>query len=150
MRRLALYVVPALAVIVGLAAGSAVAQTTRLAAIMTAEEAVPRQGPPGARGTASFDFDQSTGQLCYELTWEGITAPTEAHIHEGEAGVPGGRVVIDLNIAANGSAGCLPVDPAEVQAIIDDPDRHYVDLHTNGHPDGAMRGQLSRTSPPPP
>jgi hypothetical protein len=42
------------------------------------------------------------------------------------------------------SSGCTEnVDPALIQAIIDSPERYYVNVHNAEFPGGAVRGQLS-------
>jgi len=141
MRRLGLLVLPALAAAT-LATGPALAGQTALRAAMTAEEEVPEPGPAGAKGTADVVIDQEAGQLCYKLTYEGIAAPTAGHIHEGPAGAPG-PVVVDFDLAKNGSEACVPADPTELGHIAADPAGHYVNVHTADHPKGAIRGQLA-------
>lgn len=73
-----------------------------------------------------------------------VTLPsTNAHIHEGAAGVPGPVVVQLAGPDSSGySKGCLPTTPAQAAAIVADPAGYYVNVHTTDFPAGAIRGQL--------
>ena len=112
-----------------------------LTARMTAEEEVPNPGPPGARGTALITIDEGAQQLCYQVSYRGISKPTAGHIHRG-AQRTAGPVVVDLDIAKNGDKGCRPAERGVLHDLAADPAGHYVNLHTTDYPDGAMRGQL--------
>jgi hypothetical protein len=104
----------------------------------------PAEGDPDGSGNAQVVIDEATGELCYELTVENIEPATMAHIHVGSADETGG-VVVPFEAPTDGSAsGCL-VPPAEaVAAIIENPEGHYVNVHNEPFPGGAVRGQLNR------
>lgn len=80
------------------------------------------------------------------------TTVTDAHIHNGNAGVNAG-VFVNIGLTAgelavnNGSGSVtkngisVPVDKAT--AILDNPAGHYFNVHTGLNPGGTMRGQLS-------
>ena len=55
-------------------------------------------GDPDGAGTAAVSFDAIdvvTTEVCFDLAYSGIAAPTLAHIHSGAAGV-GRSVVVDF------------------------------------------------------
>ncbi len=114
--------------------------TTRL----TGDAEVPGPGADDARGQASVDLTTG-GQLCFELSVEGIEA-TAAHIHKG--GIEdAGPVVVGLDPPAGGSSkGCVDAEQAQLDEIRADPSGFYVNVHTEEFPDGAVRGQLGATS----
>jgi CHRD domain len=113
---------------------------------LTAEAEVPNPGPDGATGSAVITVDDETNEVCFELTIDGIGQDTviAAHIHEGEAGVAGDVVVPLFTEPPTGEmTGCVQdVDADLLAAIIADPAAYYVNIHTEGFPDGAVRGQL--------
>jgi hypothetical protein len=107
------------------------------ATLSAAEE--PSHGPSGGAGTAKVTIDGS--QLCYDLTWNAATGtPQAGHIHQGAKGTEGPIVVV-LNPTT--SHTCTTVAPAVAQGIAADPSGYYVNLHTAGYPNGAIRGQLA-------
>jgi len=75
----------------------------------------------------------------------GYRAATAAHIHVGDAGVPGAVVVPLTAPDANGiSSGCADVTRALAKALIQNPTHYYVNVHNATYPGGALRGQLTR------
>jgi|GEM_PF-902051 len=98
-------------------------------------------GDPNGSGTADFDIDPTTGEICFDLTVADVDTIMAAHIHVGAAGMDGG-VVVDLDTPTNGLMGCVMTTPAIAQTILDDLGGHYVNLHTAEHPTGAVRAQL--------
>jgi hypothetical protein len=143
MRKGHLLVMGLLGVTSWLAVPAAHAATTNQHADLAGAEEVPNPGPAGAKGSAAITLDDAANTVCYQLTYEGISKPTMAHIHTGAKGVAGPPAV-NLDIAKNGDKGCVPADPTVVAAIRDDPGGHYVNIHTAEFPKGAMRGQLSK------
>ena len=117
------------------------AATTNEKAEMTGAEEVPGPGDPDGKGTATIVVDDTANTVCFELTYTGLGKVTAAHIHTGAKGVAG-PVAVNLDIAKNGDKGCVPADSGAVAAIRDNPAGHYVNIHTDEFPKGAIRGQL--------
>ena len=125
-----------------LVASPAHATPVQLTATMTPDEEVPQKGPTGATGSATLDFKTDSNEVCYTFVTQNLTDPlTAGHIHKGAKGVAG-DVLIDLQVTAGKLTGCVPSDAAKIQAVLDEPQGHYVNLHTQAHPQGALRGQL--------
>ena len=91
--------------------------------------------------------------VCAAYHVEDVDPVTAAHIHQGAAGTNGAPVVTigdygDAGLEAPGEAitddfGCqTDVDGTDAAAIFTDPSNHYVNVHTETYPDGAVRGQL--------
>ena len=81
-----------------------------LTVTLTGRAEVPGPGDPDGKGTAKFTFDESKGEVCYELKVSKIQTATAAHIHQGEVG-KAGDVKVGLDVPANGSAkGCKSAD----------------------------------------
>jgi hypothetical protein len=103
----------------------------------------PDGGDPNGRG--SFTAIVDGNRLCYGLTNRNIEDPGAAHIHRGRSGVAG-DIVVPLQQPSSGDPGasseCVRVARSVAQAILANPNRYYVNVHTAGLPDGAIRGQL--------
>jgi hypothetical protein len=143
-----------LALVLGLLAslalsGVVVAAPTTLTATLAGVTEGENPGNPDGSGTASVVLDPETGEACWELMAEGIGPVTQSHIHVGAEGVSGDVVVpLDVDGFDGTSEGCTSdVDAAVLQAVIDDPAGHYVNLHTEDFPAGAIRGQLAASAP---
>jgi CHRD domain len=110
-------------------------------------------GDPDGRGKAEFTFDTDQGTICYELEVEGIAEPVEpapglgsAHIHF----LATGGIAVDLkaDFQADKSdefkaSGCVEVDSALLQDILENPDQFYVNIHNADFPGGALSRLLS-------
>ena len=110
-------------------------------------------GDPDGRGTAEFTFDTVEGTVCYELEVEGISEPVEpapglgsAHLHV----LATGGIAVDLEAEFQPdksdefkASGCVGVDGALLQAIVQNPDQYYVNIHNVEFPGGALAGLLS-------
>jgi CHRD domain-containing protein len=103
----------------------------------------PEGGDPNGRG--SFTAIVDGNQLCYGLTNKNIEDPGAAHIHRGRSGVAG-DVVVPLQQPSSGDPGassdCVGIARSLRRAILANPNRYYVNVHTEALPDGAIRGQL--------
>jgi len=122
--------------------------TTRLFTLPLATNEVPDPGPVGGTGTAIVRLGGFAA--AYDFSAEGIEIPPILHhIHQGPAGV-NGPVVVDFDpvewagtTADGGTArGIVVSDPAVLSAVVDNPEGHYVNIHTTDFPAGAIRGQL--------
>lgn len=95
-----------------------------------------------ATASATFDMNTTTGEICFDVTIEGMASPYDGHIHVGPAGVKGG-IVVDLGpLSGDNVTGCIPNSPVDTKAILDDLGGHYVEFHD---PDGVrtVRAQMS-------
>jgi hypothetical protein len=119
---------------------------TRLRATLNGASEVPTPGDPDGTGTASVNLDVSKTEVCYEVAVQRIDRPVGMHIHEAEAGRSGDVVVPLTTPTASDTTttGCANVDAALIGRIAANPDDFYVNVHTAAHPQGALRGQLSR------
>ena len=153
MRRAALGLTSLVATLgVGLVtATSAGAIALPFTANMTAAQmtAAGTPGEAGASGTASLSMDSTTNQICYSISWSGITDKVVfGHIHEGQAGVPenpGFTVNLfgpNLSGATSPQSGCALAIPGQINLIELTPAFYLVTLHTTNFPVGAIRGQL--------
>ena len=85
--------------------------------------------------------------VCWDLRYSNISAPTLAHIHQGGPDV-NGPIVIPFTLGPPPNAGCIQADPVVAQQILDAPQNFYVNVHTTDFKDGAIRGQLAAGPPP--
>ena len=115
----------------------------RVATLTGAAEA-PGPGDPDGSGFAAIRLHHGQGRVCFELTVSDIAPATAAHIHVAPPGSPGPVVVTLTPPATGASSGCVEnVDRDLIKAIIQDPERYYVNVHNAPFPGGAVRGQLS-------
>jgi len=128
----------------GLASVALAAETT-----LTAHLAGSADTDQDGTGTATVVLDPDAGTACWTFSVEHIDPVTVSHIHEGAEGTDGGVVVdLDLDGFDGSSEGCNEAaDAATLQAIIDDPSGYYVNVHNEAYPAGAIRGQLTVSSP---
>ena len=95
-------------------------------------------------GSAELEINSDRNEVCYEIELEGVENVSAAHIHaapEGEAG----DVVVDLQYEGDDAGGdaCVDdIDESVLEDISEEPERHYVNVHSEDYPDGAVRGQL--------
>ncbi|HET9539780.1 MAG TPA: CHRD domain-containing protein [Candidatus Limnocylindria bacterium] len=101
------------------------------------------EGDEDGSGTATITIDPDTGEVCWDLTVEGIEPVTASHIHVGAEGASGDVVVpLDVDGFEGSSSDCVDASDADLDAIIADPAGYYVNIHTEDFPAGAIRGQL--------
>ena len=137
----------------------------RLVAHLTGEAEVPGPGDPDGSGSARVEIKPQQGEVCFQLRWEDIDAPTAAHIHFGPPDVAGPVVVTLFMTSASPDqpptlpetitsvGGCTeevtvpegaPFDSATalLRNIKRHPRQYYVNVHNVAFPAGAIRGQL--------
>ncbi|MGW9207125.1 CHRD domain-containing protein [Embleya sp. NPDC055664] len=131
------------------AAEPATGEETFFAAGLTGANEVPggnaRVGDPDGKGTALVRVKGD--QVSFGIRWEGIGAPTAAHLHLGGKG-QNGEVKVPffaspLPDSATAVTGAVKVtDAALLDRIKSDPASVYFNVHTGEFPGGAVRGQL--------
>ena len=132
------------------------AQTPFTAQMSGANVVPPGTGDPDGVGGAAFSFDfidSTHTQVCWDMSYSGITPPTQAHIHRASNGlpvVPDPLVAISLApLGATSTTGCQAIDPALATEIMTTPANFYADVHTTGNAvAGSIRGQLTAGPPP--
>lgn len=118
-----------------------------LKALLSGAEEVPGPGVKDGVGAALIDIAGS--KVCSDLNITMGEKPLKAHIHKGAKGASGG-VVVDLvpvfnpGEAAFTSKSCVETTAATAALLIADPGGYYVNVHSGGYPEGAMRGQLAK------
>lgn len=116
-----------------------------LTAELTGSVQVPGPGDPSGSGSfeSSIVLNEAAGELCYELEVDNLGSEvTAAHIHAGAEGEQG-DIHIELTPPLGGPVEeCVTVNATELVPLMDNPDQYYVNVHSQGHPDGAVRGQL--------
>ncbi len=113
-----------------------------LQADLTGAAEVPGPGDPDGSGEASMDL-VGDGLLCLRIHVRGIQTPMAAHIHEGGPGVAGPVVVTLPTPSFNTAFGCVDIDPVLFDDIVANPGDYYVNVHNEGFPAGAVRGQIT-------
>ena len=97
-------------------------------------------------GTAEVDINSDQNEICYEITLEGVEGANAAHIHSGDEG-ESGDVVVDLSYEGDdegtGEEKCIDdIEESVLEEISEEPEGHYLNVHTEELPDGAVRAQL--------
>ncbi len=108
---------------------------------LTGAAEAPGPGDPDGSGSALVTLNQGQGEVCFDITVEGVDPITAAHIHVAPVGSPG-PVVVDFEVADNGLSGCVDADRDLFKAIRQKPAEYYVNVHNPAFPAGALRGQL--------
>jgi hypothetical protein len=110
--------------VLGVAVASGVAaherdHRSRISTVLKSIEEVPALSTP-ASGFFKATLDPANQTLSYELSYEGIEgAPTQAHIHFGQAGVNGGiSMYLCANVTAPAGTPACPVGPASVTGTL--------------------------------
>jgi hypothetical protein len=117
--------------------------SSRLSADLSGAAVVPVHGDPDATGRATVVVEPGRSQLCYRIEVTGVTGVDGTSLHEGDAGARG-AVVLGLDPPAGGSVeGCVTADSALLQRVGRSPQEYYVNVRSEDHPDGALRGQLA-------
>jgi hypothetical protein len=144
MRARVFALVPLAGLIMAVGVGVATADggAPRVTTLSGAEE-VPPADPDGT-GFVTITLNVGQARVCWDISVANIAPAFAAHIHAAPAGM-NGPIVVPLSPPTTGSSsGCAEdVDAALVQAIIDHPERYYVNVHNAEFPGGAVRGQLS-------
>jgi len=96
---------------------------------------------PEATGSARLEIEGTT--IRFRIRTENLGKVVATHLHAGAAGV-NGPMAHELNPGFIGELleGSTSVAPDIAAAVVHDPTRYYVKLHSLKFPGGAIRGQL--------
>lgn len=109
-------------------------------------------GETGAEGLALLGINEDTNTIDVMAFYDEVTGPfgdaPGFHIHAGARGTDG-PIVVTLATGADLDEGdgfyWAEVDAGsfDVGLLLTSPEAYYLNLHSNDHPDGAIRGQLA-------
>ena len=126
-------------------------KTVFLEAKLSGANEVPVPGKPPVgdpKGSATGFVEVQGDRVTFAFSWQGISAPTLGHIHQGVKGVNGDVKVplfttpMPANVTE--AAGTATItDPAVADGLRTNPSGFYLNLHTAQFPGGAVRGQLT-------
>ena len=124
--------------------GAALAAPEHFQVALTGAEQVPPVDTPG-KGTADITYDPATRVVSWSVTYSGLSGPaTMAHFHGPADKGKNAKVVVWLSKQGSqapspfsGEATLTPEQAAEFTA-----GEWYINVHTQAHPGGEIRGQV--------
>jgi hypothetical protein len=94
-------------------------------------------------GGAQFTYESETSQLEYIVVFENLSGPaTGGHIHSAAEGAANGTVVVRFPVVQSPIGGTATLSPSDAALL--EAGKLYVDIHTEGHSDGELRGEISK------
>ena len=122
----------------------AMAEMVNLKADLKASNEVPPNDSKGA-GSVTATYDSASKKLSWKGNYSGLSGPaTAAHFHVAEPGKNGG-IAVPIFMGASAKS------PFEGEATLTDTQaadlmggRWYVNIHTDAHKAGEIRGQVTK------
>lgn len=133
------------AIVLGLAsAGVARADSTSFKVPLTGAQCVPAVDTSGS-GAADLTYDPATRVVTWNITYSGLSSPsTMAHFHGPAKVGQNAPPVIWLSTQGspptNPMTGSATLTPEQAQQF--SAGEWYINLHTQSHPAGEIRGQV--------
>jgi hypothetical protein len=133
--------------------GSAVparAQTFTFTAVLNSgQEPPPNTNNSNAFGVAFVTFNTSTGELCFSISYRGLTShETNAHFHAPNPPGMNAGVVVELPTPGSPKNGCLTPELTEDLRRQLFQGLWYINIHTERNTGGEIRGQVLPQSAP--
>jgi hypothetical protein len=121
----------------------ALAATEHFHADMTGPSEVPANTTAGT-GTVDATLDTTAKTLAYTVTWSNLTGPaTMAHIHGPAPSGKNAGVIVPLGDSPTSPiTATAPLTDAQITAL--ENGLYYVNVHTDAHKGGEIRGQLTK------
>lgn len=142
MRRLirtaALLIVAALALI----AAPALAESVVLVATLSGAGG-PGGGDADGKGSFRAEIDPALGDVCYVLTLSGIGKVSAVQLRSGAADAKP-AALISFEVTGASTDMCMAAEPDVLKPIVADPAGYFILAQTAEHPDGALRGTLTK------
>jgi len=126
-------------------AASANAASENFKVDLTGAQQVPPVDSPG-KGSADLSYDPATRVLTWTLTYTGLSGPaTMAHFHGPAAAGKNGPVAIWISTKGGSAAspikGEATLTPEQAQQF--SAGEWYINVHSQAHPGGEIRGQVT-------
>ena len=122
------------------AASPLLAETVTYKANLAAAAEVPPNDSP-ATGTVTVTFDTATKKLTWQGSYTGLSGPATAGHFHGPA-EPGKNAGVAVPITPNTSPLQGSADLTDAQAADLTAGKWYVNIHTDAHKGGEIRGQV--------
>jgi hypothetical protein len=131
--------------VIGLAGTAAQAGSASFKVPLSGTQSVPPVETSGT-GTAELTYDPATRVVTWNITYSGLSSPaTMAHFHGPAKQGQNGQVIIWLtkqgSPPTNPITGSATLTPEQAKQFADGD--WYVNLHTQSHPAGEIRGQVT-------
>jgi hypothetical protein len=124
------------------AASPLLAETLTMKANLAAAAEVPPNDSP-ATGTVTVTFDTGTKKLTWQGSYSGLSGPATAGHFHGPAD-PGKNAGVAVPITPNTSPLQGSADLTDAQAADLMAGKWYVNIHTEAHKGGEIRGQITK------
>jgi len=122
--------------------GAASAEKMVMKIDLTSAAEVPPNNSPG-KGTADVTFDTATRGLTWKVTYSGLTGPaTMAHFHAPAEAGKNAPVVVPFKDPKSGTEGNATLTESQAADFL--AGKYYINVHTAAHPDGEIRGQVTK------
>lgn len=143
MRSTWLPIAAAALILAGLAgAGSASAETITLKAVLDSQSEVPPNDSK-AKGMAEATYDTATRSLSWVVTFSGLSGPAiGAHIHGPSDPGKNAGIVLPFTFVLSPIKGSATLTETQAEQLL--AGKLYVNIHTEKHPGGEIRGQLTK------
>ncbi|HEY2481600.1 MAG TPA: CHRD domain-containing protein [Caulobacteraceae bacterium] len=135
---------------IGIAAAALLASVSAAAAVVhfSAKLNGAAETPPNdskGTGNATASLDTTSKKLSWKVTYSGLSGPaTMAHFHgPAPAGKAAGVAVPLPNPVTSPASGSATLTDAQIGDL--QGGLWYVNVHTAAHPDGEIRGQLTKS-----
>ncbi len=105
---------------------------------------------PNGSGDATISVfrnrSSGTTQICFDINVGGIATATSAQLRRGQIGETGQIVANFLAPVSGNSIGCIDVNGRNLlRELLFNPESFYITISNAEFPDGAIRGQLSKS-----
>jgi hypothetical protein len=123
------------------ACASVHSDTVRLGGSLSGAQEVPAVST-AATGTLDATFDKSSRKLAYTVTYTGLSGPASAaHFHGPAAPGQNAGVVVPFPNAESPIRGEATLTEAQAADLL--AGRWYANVHSQAHPGGEIRGQVT-------
>jgi len=131
-----------IALLVGVAGGTAQAEKITLKADLKGSNEVPPNTSP-ATGKAEATLDTATKELSWKVTYADLTGPAMgAHFHgPSEAGKNAG-IALPFKTVQSPIEGTATLTDSQVADLL--AGKWYANIHTGANPGGELRGQMMK------
>jgi hypothetical protein len=123
-------------------ASAAVAEVVHFKVELKGTNEVPPNNSPGT-GLADVTFDTASKALSWVVTYAGLTGPAiGAHMHGPTDSGSNAGILVPFRSVASPIEGSTTLTDSQASGLMSG--QWYVNIHTEAHPGGELRGQLVR------